>query len=463
MRLTRKSAVPAVAALAVVALAVSVAQLGGRSAPRPPDLRLSSDLAHGAATAEGGGPSGYELVGTLPAGTPPDARTWSLPTGPAAAEQVQALAASLEAGTPVREGSGWRAGGLFVSGEAGRSWWFAPCAADMPVSSDTRIGCAVAAPGTVSPEPPSDDSSPNPTPAREPEPIAEDLVRRAASPVFAAVGRSLTEARIETHGYGGAATVPGVVDGLTVFGWDTNVQVDATGEIIGAGGWHATPAAGDRYPLVSAQVAFDALPPMPRALALCPVGPDGKGCIDPGPVRITGARLGLSLQGLRDGGQLLVPSWLFEVQDSSTVVPAVAVQPDYLDTGSGPEPSGGSGGSTEPGPGVPPPGTEPGTGSDGKPGTSREPLAFNAVHADTAGLVVVYGDSSSCVHANVTSQVEESTDTVVVALEADRQDPLIACTEDYRPVEVTIRLKAPLGDRTVIDAATGKAVTVTAR
>jgi hypothetical protein len=78
--------------------------------------------------------------------------------------------------------------------------------------------------------------------------------------------------------------------------------------------------------------------------------------------------------------------------------------------------------------------------------------------ADADQLVVTYGDSSSCAHENVTAQAKEDTKTVYVILEADNRDPDVACTEDYRAVERTIRLQAPLGNRSVVDASTGKQV-----
>ena len=479
----------AVAAVTAVGVTVALVQPGGGHSPRP--LRLAATTAardaaapNAAGTTTGG--SGYTLTGTLPAGQPDDAPAYTLPKGPADASLVGALAKALKAGTAVRDGDGWRAGGLFVSGDAGQSWWFAPCAADTPVSSGERVACAVdggvgvapapadgggsasgsggaSSPGsapsagttTVSPAPP-----PVGSPSPEPAPMSADAVRSAAAPVFAALGLDAADARVETWAYGGSATLRATLGGLEVAGMQTTVQVDRDGAVQGGGGYLATPDKGDTYPLVTAQDAYDELPPMATPM-LCPVSPDGKGCGTPQPVEITGAHLGLMLSPLLDGGQALVPAWLFEAKGWTEPIAVVAVQKQYLPQPtpaptSKPEP----GASTEPGgavPPAPPASTEPNGGS---PGTARESFSFDkaARGTDPASVVVTYGDSSSCVHENVTAAAKESADTVWVLLEADARDPGTACTEDYRAVEKVVPLQAPLGDRRVVDITTNKAV-----
>jgi len=491
MRIDRRVVVPVLAALSVTALGVSVALLGDDPDREPRTLQLSAsrsaaDAAMGAPTTE----SGYVLVGTLPSGRPDDAPAWTLPDGPADATTVQRLARALEAGLPTREGASWRAGGLSVQDTAGQPWWWTPCP-DGTVSSDGRTSCDTPGvsgggsagssdgsagsgsgdgvdgsdpdSGVVTPAPPAETPVPAPAPTGtavpEPRttgvpeptgsPVPEQTVTAAARPVLEALGLSLDDARVETTPYGGSVTVPASVDGVEAHGFVTRLDVMADGTLSNGSGWLADPQRGDTYPLITAQQAFDRLPPRMVAM-LCPIGPDGKGCTPPPPTEVTGARLGLSVQPLRDGGQVLVPSWLFTVKDSPELLPAVAVDPAYLDTGD-----------DTPVPGddpVPPPAS--GTPGQTDPGAARESFSFDAYWpGDTAGTIVVrYGDSSSCVHEDVTHAVKETPEAVYVVLEADGRDPGLACTDDYRAVERVIRLEAPLGDRQVFDGASGKPV-----
>jgi hypothetical protein len=505
---------------AVTALAVTVALVGpdGHRSPRP--LRLAAGgAASGAAqdsaslgAPKAAGGSGYTLTGALPAGQPDDAPAYTLPKGPADSDVVAALARALKAGTPVRSGDGWRAGGLFVSGDAGRSWWFAPCAVDLPVSSDpdspvssdSRVGCATAEPAPpvpaegsgggsapsagsadgsagVAPDTASDTPVPSPgtksstrdgtstgstpdappatpvpaepSPAPEPDPVSKDVVRAAAEPVFAALGLDISKARVEGWPYGGSATLTPTVGGLEAVGLETSVQVDRDGKVQGANGWLGTPDKGDTYPLVTAQDAYDDLPPMVTTM-MCPVGPDGQGCVEPEPTEITGAHLGLMVSGLADGGLALVPAWLFEVKGWTSPLPVVAVQAKYLPS---PEPVASSDpGTVKPGD----PGTVDPVPPATDPGAARTMFSFDKVARgpEANQVVVTYGDSSSCPHVNVTAQAKEAEDAVYVVLEADAQDPDVACTDDYRAMERTITLQAPLGDRKVYDASTNRVV-----
>jgi hypothetical protein len=280
--------------------------------------------------------------------------------------------------------------------------------------------------------------------------VPEATVTTAAAAVLTAVGLDIADAQVTTTGYGGSVTVDRRVGGLEAVGLTTRVDVDPTGAVTGASGWLGAAREGDSYPLISAQQAFDELPEVPRML-MCPVGPDGKGCLEPAPVQVTGAHLGLSLQPLADGGQVLVPSWLFEVKGSSEPVVGVAVQHRFLPTPSPVAPT--TTVTDEP---APPP-------SSVEPAPARVPLAFDAAYRASVpeAVVVQYGDSSSCPHQDVTPAVKESADSVVVLLEADPMQPLVACTEDYRAVRLTVKLQAPLGDRAVIDGSTGKPVPLT--
>ena len=502
-----------VAVLGVGAAAVLTGGGGDGGGPRP--LRLAdagvaaADSAKLGAPVAGGTAGGYTLTGSLPEGRPDDAPTWTLPGGAGPAAPVARLATALGEGTPTRQGEGWRAGGLTVSGDPGRSWWWSSCGSpDDAVASDGAVGCAVAAPGAVSsgggsagsattpvagkalagpavtvlpptctiaatqPDgtpltdqelreaeshcpvssggtttvPPPLHSNPPLPPLPAPPTPTEDAVRRAVAPVLDALG--LTGADVQVYAGGGTATVRPSVGGVEVSGLATTISVDADAKVVGGSGWLASPERADTYPLVTAQEAFDALPPTARPL-VCAVTPDG-GCKEPGPVEITGAHLGLTVAPLREGGQVLVPAWLFDVKGSTEPVAAVAVQPQFL-LKDDPTPS--------------EPAVEPGTPESVPPapnGTApaRGPLSFDsAFRGDTPNSVVVqYGESGSCPNRNVTSVAKEDATTVYVVLEADLMPPDQVCTADYRPVRVTVDLQAPLGERKVVDTSTGKQV-----
>jgi hypothetical protein len=187
---------------------------------------------------------------------------------------------------------------------------------------------------------------------------------------------------------------------------------------------------------------------------LCAVGPHGRGCGGWSPAEVTGAHLGLLLSDLADGGKVLVPAWLFDVKGVPVPPAVVAVQKKYLPQPAQP--------TIRPVPpvAVPPvavPAVPPKPAIDP---AGPQPFAFDGAARGGAAdeVVVTYGDSSSCPHEHVTADVKEDPKSVYVLLRADARDPDVPCTEDYRPVHRTITLRAPLGDRVVIDASTGKQV-----
>ena len=113
-----------------------------------------------------------------------------------------------------------------------------------------------------------------------------------------------------------------------------------------AAGWVRRGAAGPAYPLVTARSAYEALvrTPLPMPLMACPepLPPDADPVPCGGPVTVTGARLGLSLQQSADG-LLLVPAWLFDVEGSPKPLVQLAVDPSLLQP-LAPDQGGGSGG-----------------------------------------------------------------------------------------------------------------------
>ena len=80
---------------------------------------------------------------------------WTLPKGAGSADVAGRLAAALTAGTPERQGDAWAAGGLRVTGEAGRPWFFYSCGQGIgtPLPPDTPVSSPVAPP-VVSPDAP---------------------------------------------------------------------------------------------------------------------------------------------------------------------------------------------------------------------------------------------------------------------------------------------------------------------
>ena len=379
-------AAPVALAVLVVALLGGVGWLvtrgdGGASAHRPSVLHLSSAaggpvaaMADSAVGATGGAP--YRLVGDLPAGQPDDQQVYRLrtPTAADAATVADALGLS---GTPTRVSGGWvlRDGDnrLVVRDDGGWSYGL-DCVPDAPVSDeDVSVGCAVASSGVATAEPPTaggaepcnpetDDcvsdppmTKPVPQPTTTPGP-SESEARAAAAPVLERLG--LADATLTVWTGDPSATVQATprLDGRTVVGWTTSLQIDGAGRLTGGDGWLTDPQPGDRYPVITAQRAFDLLAEQPRPMIeLCAQRPDGKpGCADVPPTDITGAALGLMLD--YDGQRaILVPAWLFDVKDQPDPLAQVAIDPAYVATPSpapppepGP-PATGAPGSVEPG------------------------------------------------------------------------------------------------------------------
>ena len=477
-----KTWAPIATFVAVAAVGVTAALVydGGGGGGGPRALKLASGSGTDAARSAAGGTSGgYQLDVTLSADKPADQRAYGLTGGPADSDLVARLAQALKAGTPVRDGDGWRAGGLAVSGKDGQSWSWSQCGAgpDVAVSSDgstSSTGCAIAVEGTVTPAspvaapgavsgssgsgssgssgsgtavaPPPSTTSPQP----EPDPISDAVVKDGARAVLAAVGLDIADATIDTSPYGGSATVerPGTV------GMTTRVDVDRAGRVQSAAGWLGTAQPGDRYPVISAKDAYDELP----ALAypdICRIGPDGKGCLPPEPTIITGAELGLSLQPTTDGGAVLVPSWLFALKTGGRIA-AIAIEKQYRTAG--PEDT----------PGTVEPGTNPGS-VDPAPPTEVAPPApaqtlvavMSAKRGPKPDSVVVTYDNGGCGHKNLQAQAKEDDAHVYVVLTADPVAGDMVCTQELRPTDVTIDLQAALADRQVIDTSTDKPVPLT--
>jgi len=245
-----------------------------------------------------------------------------------------------------------------------------------------------------------------------------------------------------------------VVDDLPTAGFATTATVDERG-LLSAQGWLGDTETGKRYPVVSAQAAVDQLATMPMPLMACaesttPVPP---GPVCGGPLEITGATFGLSLQweGERP---LLVPSWLFDVDGGVQPLAVVAVDPSYLVepvVEPGGQPSDGASGGGVPGsPGTADPGGP--AAPDVQPGVATSRFDSLSPVDDGAGLVVTfYGGVDTCYEYVVTA--EESADEVRLGLVEDVIGEV--CIDLAQQYERTVTLDRPLGDRRVVDAETG--------
>lgn len=453
----------AVAVLAVLAGTAYVVRDAGGDAQGPAPLHLTSSRAAAARDAAVSGAVGgrFELAGDLPGGVPADTPVQVFGSGPSEAT-LSRLADALGLRGALREKDGARVlvdgdAGLVVAATRGSPWQFnrtggATC---LPVTgSDDGVvsSCATADAPT--------------TKAALAAPRPAEAVALAA-PVLTAAGVDPARARAVPAPPVTVVTVDPEVAGLETAGAATTVTVDPAG-VVTAQGWLARTTAGDPYPLISAQAAFDRLAELPVPLLACPepappTAAGGPSC--GGPVTITGARLGLSLQWEGDR-PLLVPSWLFRVAGSDEPVVMVAVDPAYLQeptavptpgdggTGSGGRPSSvpGSSGSAEPGStgaggGAVPPAVQPETSS-----------RFETARLGSGDSLVVtfVGGPDQCFGYEVLAK--ESTDRVLLFLQEQARSEM--CEAIAQTHTRTVRLEAPLGDRKVFDAASGEPLLV---
>ena len=224
-------------------------------------------------------------------------------------------------------------------------------------------------------------------------------------------------------------------------------------------GWVRRGAAGPTYPLVTARSAYEALvrTPLPMPLMACPepLPPAANPVSCGGPVTVTGARLGLSLQQSADG-LVLVPAWLFDVEGSPDPLVQLAVDPSLLRPG-GPDLGGGTGGSTGS------TGGSAGTVSaaPGGPATDvpAEGSRFSSVTraADDRSLkVTFYGGVPECYSYAV--QADETDQQVRLSVVETRTAGDKPCIDLAMEITKTVPLDAPLGLRTVVDAESGAVV-----
>lgn len=492
--------------IAAVAAAVLLAGGGASWAVAANAGHHKSPTAHGSgmplrldgpglpADVSGGGPDGggpYRLTGTLPSG--PSSAAVQVPHGGVGQAAVQRLAQLLGLSGPVTSAqNAWQVGGspgggspaLYVSKDAPGTWSYTrsgPPAVAQPdgaTSSTSRIvtGRAQTDGGGTS------------------SPVSPQQAEHAVAPVLSGLG--LSHAALDasvTVGPLRSVVADPVVAGLPTHGWATSFEVGADGRIDQGYGRLSPLAKGSTYPVVGAASALKELnrttvahpygggatscrmPPTMRPLTPGTdprSGNTGSGSAAPGntgsgntgsatatktvpcmprnphPVMVRGAQFGLSMQYV-SGAQELVPSWLFRTQSAgvqgTSVVAQPAVDPKYIASGppAGPTPVPPSGpvnpgGPIQPGPVQP---------VDPRAPHPVSPTGYR-VQGDTLTLVF-WGGACGSYHATA----DETSTQVRVLIQHTPAPPNHVCPMIERQQTVDVTLKAPLGHRTVVDAA----------
>jgi hypothetical protein len=444
-----RRSIPALAATTVLLVMLGVVWIvrgTGASGPvspgndgAPPVLRLAD---YQPPPADSQADDGYRLTGDLPDG--PDEAAVRRLTPPSDGDR-SSLARSLGLDVGGRSESGATTYGsgsatLRVQDAAGGEWQYVDAASPMPptacpphaVGGDSKdMPKAYVVCDQVPEGPTTSAGQPKGTAGMAtPAAVPPDRAIEVARPVLKAVGLS------------GLATT------VTVIG----------DKIAAAGGYSGGNRAADTYPVVTARQAWRTLQhtPLPQTLIACPDPlPDN---IDPracgGPVVVTGAHFGLSLQRTADGA-LLVPSWLFDVRNSADPIAVVAVDPDFLAPATG-------GGSEPEGPGSPTGGSAPGSPTPGL--ATPGPVSPEPPSPVSRFQTVTLGQSGDALVARFTGGVEACYDYRVVAKETPTRVYLSLvekvtsqkrCVEMAQVYDRRVELKEPLGARQVLDGESG--------
>ncbi|MEU6315360.1 hypothetical protein [Streptomyces sp. NPDC047014] len=396
-----------------------------------------------------GGPVVYRAEGKLPEG-PAAAPAFSA-SGEVTEAEVQRLAAALGiSGAPRLSGEVWLAGEaadgagprLTVARGAPGTWNFNRFQAGgggqgNGAGDDCVRGKDTCGPATL----PQDKGG-----SGAGKPVSEEAAKAAAAPLLTAAGQdgAKVDAR-QTEGAVRVVSADPVVGGLPTQGWSTKVSVAADGTVVGGNGELKAPVRAADRPVVGAAEALARLnarsggtgggEPAPGGCASAvplaqdpPAGATEPCAPDPRPVKpprtesVRGAVLGLA-SGTVDGKPGLVPAWLFEVAGRDGA-PARTVA----------EPAGSEGA------GTPAP-------KEGRtvPGTSYT--------ADDRTLTVTFW-AGACSSYALT--VREEAESVMVKITETPDTPGRACIMLAEEKSLTAQLEKPLGDRKVVDAASGK-------
>ncbi|GAA2805356.1 hypothetical protein [Streptomyces showdoensis] len=428
------------------------------AAPPPLNLDEKGDRGPGIAPGEpdpGGGPSGtvYKAGGPLPQG--PSEAAVHRPEGRVTAAEVTRLAEALGmSGTPRLVGEVWRLAPdrdesgprLDVSAKAPGSWTYSQYQGG-PVGDTCLKGKACPPPGEA--VPPSGGG-----------PVSEAAAKAAVAPVLKATGQddAKLDARQLMNGSVRVVNADPVVGGLPTYGWSTGIHVGPDGSLVAGSGKLKEPAAGDTYPVVGARKALDELNEAskgtgPIGIGGCatdpPAGTDAAGgerpdvpcrsAVDMAPpevVTVTGAVFGLAAQ-YADGEPVLVPAWLFEARGKAGTAPytvvRTAVDARYLAPPATPSPT-----------------------PDERTGTAPERQISSFTADPTARKLSVSFWGGVCSTYTVTAV--ETPRKVVVRIAERPTDPDKVCVAMAVEVTKTVTLEQPLGDRPVVDGASGQAV-----
>jgi hypothetical protein len=373
----------------------------------------------------------YRADGTLPDGPGSAPVYWA--KGAVTKDEVARLAAALGVdGTPVTEGRDWKVGSgkdgsgpvLRVNKQAPGPWTFSRYA---PGTDACEGGAEVC---TQDPAAPAGD------------PVSEAVAKKAAAPVLKAVGQD--DAKIDASQIMGAQRVVNAdpeVGGLPTYGWTTGVTVSSQGEVVGGSGQVKAPVKGDTYPVLSARETLDRMNAAPGTDHRMGIG----GCASPVPLEdrlespcggstdvpqkqsltVEDAVFGLAPHA-SGGRQVLVPSWLFEVEgagDAGYTVTYPAVEPEYL---SSPTAAASSESPTS--------------------GVQISDVKVDGYTAEGKELTVSF-TGGVCSEYKVTAV--ESEDQVKVTVTATSQ-PDRVCIMIAKVFHQTVQLDEPLGGRTVV-------------
>ncbi|MFF5280790.1 hypothetical protein [Streptomyces sp. NPDC013171] len=436
------------------ASAAKAADAAGTPAPTRPEAGGGTGDVHGIAPGEpdpSGGSHGtvYKAEGPLPHG--PSSAAVHRPEGLVTSAEVTRLAEALGIeGRPVLVGDVWtirpekdgQGPRLDVAKAAPGSWtysWY-----DGGPAGDACLkGPACPPPGRAKP----------PTAGRTP--VSEAAAKAAAAPVLKAIGQD--DAKVNaTQVMNGSVRVVNadpVVDGLPTYGWSTGLHIGPDGRPVAGSGTLKEPVKGDTYPVLGAEKALAELNEAskgtgPVGIGGCATDPpagaevdgNGKESGNPAPavpcrtsgdvappveVPVTGAVFGLAARDVA-GERLLVPAWLFTA-DPVDAAPYTVVEPAVAREHLSP----------------PDEGTAP---------ASR--IESYRTAEDGRKLTVTFWGG---VCSTYTAKAVETPEKVTVRID-EKSDPGRACIMIAKEITLTVTLQSPLGDRPVVDAASGQAV-----
>ncbi|MER5944707.1 hypothetical protein ABT127_01440 [Streptomyces sp. NPDC001904] len=427
---------------------------GAGSGGTPPPLALDGYGEGGTPGASNGiapgepDPNGsrYEATGELPDG--PDEAPVYRAKGSVTAADVKALGKALDvAGTPELQAGTWRVRpapdgsgpSLEVTGKAPGTWTYARYA---PSASGKKCPGADGCAGGVGS-------------GSERDAVSEAAAKQAAAPVLKALGQDT--AKLDASQLMGATRVVNAdpeVGGLPTYGWSTGIQVGADGQVVGGSGRLKTPVEGATYPTVGARetlkrmngAAAGGRVPADACASAVPLD-GGSGCTPSSPrppasttVDVTDATFGLATYAT-GGEQVLVPSWLFTVEQPGAERPMTvtrpAVAPKYLIA---------PGSSTA----APEPSASASASAPGGQGSEARDVRVQGYRADSSGKrLTLHFTGGVC--ATYKAVADESGKAVTVRVTGTQKEGTV-CIELAKSYTLPVTLDAPLEGRKVVGA-----------